>query len=414
MRLLPRAAALAALAALAAAPARAAVTVTAEASPTRVARDGQITLSVTVSGDTSSLPQPQMPEMPDFAVYSSGSSQSLNWINGQVSASVVYTYVLSPRKEGRLRIPPIPAGGASSAPIEIEVLKADAAPAAPAAASGPPSAPAPSARAEGRGVFVKAFLDKTRAYVNQQVTLTVRFYSAVPLAGDSQYSPPALTGFLSEDLAPVRTGAQTIGGREYKYSEIKTALFPVQPGTLVIGPATVNCQVQDLQGADPFSPDFFNRFFSMGASRPVSVRSEPLTLKVEPLPPGAPKGFTGVVGRLTAKASADRTSVKAGEAVNLTVTVSGTGDVKSVPQPARPDLPSLRFFDTESSASAAKSGDEIGGTKTFRTVVVPRVSGEIRIPPFSFPYYDPARRAYETAATAPIDLRVAPGAPGAA
>ncbi|NNN07503.1 MAG: protein BatD [Elusimicrobia bacterium] len=397
----------------------------------RVATDDQLVLSVTVTGDQASVPEPKLPPIEAFSVYDSGRSQSISIVNGHVASSVVYTYVLTPRSVGRFRIPPIGADGAAqaSAPIDVEVVKpgVKTAPAPDASAApdeyGPPSADqansdsqeAPADAQTGRtpAAMVVATLDKSRATVNEQVTLTVRFlYSQeAQLLGNQQYEAPNLTGFLSVDLPPVRNGTTVIGGRPYAYSEIKTALFPIQSGRLKIGPASVHAQVA-RPGGDPFAAGFFNSFFANPQA--VVLHSDPLTLRVDPPPPGKPADFTGVVGKLSARASVDRADVKAGEAVTLTVEVSGSGNVQSIPEPAKPDVPALRFFDTESSVTTDKAGDRITGRKTFRTVVVPRVSGDAQLPSFRFPYYDPQSKAFAVAATAPISLRVAPGAPGAA
>jgi hypothetical protein len=403
-----------ALCALATAPAAAALSVSAQLDRSRVASDEQLVLSVTVSGDQASMPEPKLPAIENFSVYDSGHSQSLSIINGSVSSSVVYTYVLTPRAVGRFRIPPIGADGAPpSAPIDVEVVKPGSRPAAPDPNAGaqPPDAPRPSAsRAASRDAeaFITATLDKPRAIVNEQVTLTVRFLYAdgSRFIGDQQYEAPTLTGFLTEDLKPVRSGRTLVNGRAYGYSEVKTALFPVSAGKLTIGSAAVHTQVL-RGGGDPFSGGFFGNFFAQPQA--VAYHSEPLTLQVDPPPPGKPADFGGLVGRLTAHASVDRTSVKAGDAVTLTIETSGVGNLRSVAEPAKPDLPSLRFFETETSAQATTKDDRVGGGKTFRTVVVPRVSGEVVIPAFEFSYYDPERKAYARAATQPITLNVAPG-----
>jgi len=406
---------LAALAA-ASAPAAAAVTVSAELSRDKVSLGEQLTLSVTLAGDQASLPSPRMPAIDAFSVYDAGRSQSLSFVNGRVTSNVVFTYALTPRSVGKFKIPPITADGVETPtpPLDVEVLPAGASAAAPPppGAPGRPGAPAPSRAGRSSDLFISASLDKPRAYVNQQVTLTIRFYNGVQLIGDLRYDAPALTGFLTEELPPVRTGMTVIDGRRYQYSEIKIALFPIQAGRLKIGSAAIHCQVARMDGSN--LQDFFDRFMAMSAPEPVTVNSDPLTLQVDPLPPGKPDGFTGVVGRLTARVSADRTEVKAGEAVTLSATVSGTGNLKSVPEPQKPDLPALRFFETAASAVMDKTGDRVGGSKTFRTVVVPRVSGRVRVPPFTFSYFDPETKAYARAQTAPVDLNVAPGAPGAA
>lgn len=407
-------AAAAVFAMLCAVPLRAAVTVSAAVSRERIAMDEQLVLSVSVTGDQASLPQPKLPPIDGFSVYDSGRSQSLSFVNGRMSSSVVYTFALTPRAPGKYRIPSIAADGAPAPtdPLDVVVVPAGGAPPpaapSPAATGRAPSPPGPAAGRRRTEVFVTASLDKARAFVNEQVTLSVRFYSAVQLIGDLRYDAPAMTGFLTEDLPPVRNGVINIDGRPYQYNEIKVAVFPVSPGKLTIGPATIHCQVARM-GA-PGGDDFFDRFFSMAAPQPVSVNSDPLTLQVDPLPEGKPADFSGVVGSLNAKVAADRTSVKAGDAVTLTVTLTGRGNLKTIPEPAKPDLPALRFFETESTAAVDKSGDRIGGTKTFRTVVVPRVSGEVRVPSFAFPYFDAERKRYARAETGEVLLRVAPGA----
>ncbi|MDE2141138.1 MAG: protein BatD [Elusimicrobia bacterium] len=402
---------------LAAVPAAAGVTVSAELSRAQIRMGDQLTLAVTVSGDQASLPAPRLPPIEAFNVYDSGRSQSLSFVNGHVSSNVVYTYALSPRAAGHFKIPPVSADGAAvpSAPLDVEVLPAGAAaPAAPPTAGQPAPDRADDAPRRGRSsdIFVTASLDKPRVYVNQQVTLTIRFLNAVQLIGDLNYSAPDLTGFLTEELPPVRSGSVVIGGRPYDYREIKIALFPVQAGRLKIGAASIHCSVPHLGSAN--LQDFFDRFMAMSAPEPVVVNTEPLTLQVDPMPAGKPEDFTGVVGRLAARVTADRTDVKAGDAVTLSVAVTGTGNMKSIPEPRKPDLPALRFFETETSAAVAKTNDRVGGTKTFRTVVVPRVSGRVRVPPFSFSYFDPETKSYARAETAPVDLNVAPGPAGAA
>jgi hypothetical protein len=393
----------------------AAVTISADLNRDQLALGDEAVLSVTINGDQASLPTPKLPAVDAFSIYDSGRSQNLSWVNGRMSASVVYTYVLKPRAAGRFVIPPISADGVASpsAPINVEVLATRPAPPAPTSASAAGAEPAPPAapvrgRSRAPDVVLLASLDHPKVFVNQQATLTVRFMNSVQLLGDPRYEAPALTGFLTEDLPPVRTGMTVYQGRQYQVSEIKLALFPVQAGKLKIGPATVRAQVARMAGGS--GQDFFDRFFAMAAPAPVTVNSEPLTVTAEALPGGRPEDFAGIVGKLTLSVAADRTSLKAGEAVTFTATVSGVGDIKSVPEPKRPDVPALRYFATESTTAVDKAGDRVGGTKTFRTVAVPRASGEIIVPAFTLSYFDPATAGYLRAASSPITLHVAPGA----
>jgi len=164
----------------------------------------------------------------------------------------------------------------------------------------------------------------------------------VPLLGAPQYDAPKLTGLLSENLGAEGQGATVIGGRAYNYSELKSALFPVQAGRATIGPAVVTVTLP-RPGAST-GDDFFDRFFNMPAAVARRLHTDPLALQADPLPPGAPEDFSGIVGALSIETSLDRPSLKAGEATTLTVVVSGVGNIKSLPEPKRPDLPSVRFF----------------------------------------------------------------------
>ena len=74
-----------ALAALLAAPAAAYLAVSAETDRNTVEIDGNLYLTVTVSGDSANVPEPKLPNMQNFNVYSSGRSQSISIINGKIT-----------------------------------------------------------------------------------------------------------------------------------------------------------------------------------------------------------------------------------------------------------------------------------------------------------------------------------------
>ncbi|MDX6768980.1 MAG: BatD family protein, partial [Elusimicrobiota bacterium] len=398
-----------------------AVELSAEVNKATVVLGDQLVLAVTVSGAAASLPKPRLPSFEDFEAYESGTSQNFSFINGRMSSRVVHTFVLSPRKAGKARVPPVTveADGKTLAtePIEVTVLPAGAASSAARAYTTPAPTPraAPRAAAPESGarpdVFLSASLDKATAYAGEQVTLTVRFHTAVPLLGSAQYDAPKLEGFLTEDLGQSQTSAD-VGGRSYHVTEVKTALFPVHGGRLSVGAATARTSV--ARGGGSVGGDLFEQFFSMTAPQPVTVRSEPVTLEASPVPEeGRPEGFNGAVGRFRVKASVDRARLKVGEAATLTVEVSGTGNLRSVGEPSRPDTPALRFFDTESTVSVTKADGVVGGTKVLKTVFVPRASGVVELPPLVLWHFDPARRAFVKAESAPLSLTVEAGAPGA-
>lgn len=389
-----------------------------------VALDDQVILTVTVSGPQASLPDPRLPELPNFSVYSSGRSQSISIVNGRMSATTAHSFVLVPRAVGKGIIGPITAasdGDASQTkPITVQVLPPGGRAQAPAPQRGRPAAGRPSLQETSGGgpdVFLTAELDRKKAYVNEQVTLSVKFYTAVPLLGNPEYTAPALSGFLPEDLPPLRHDRITLKGRTYGVTEIKTALFPIQPGRLSIGAARARCQIQQDLSVDPFASDFFERFFSQGlaAGKTVEIASDPLLLQVEPLPEsGKPSDFEGAVGSFSVSLKADKARLKVGEALNLSVAVEGRGNLKALGGLTLPELPSWRLYEPVSAVNLEKKNDIVQGSKTFNILAVPRASGELEIPPFSLSYFDTAKRSYVRAQTKALIVTVDPAPKDAA
>jgi len=225
------------LCAPAARPLSAALSISAETDKTTVAVNDSLYLTVTVGGDSASVPEPELPGMDGFNVYSAGRSQNISFVNGRVSSTVAFTYILSPRFIGLIKIPPISITDGSqkrSTPeMEITVVKSDA-----AQSQGARPRPHRSRSGEGsrRGaeggspLFMTAETDRRTAYPNEQVNLTIRFYTSVPLTSNPQYVPPQFKNLTSEDLPPVRNGDTEIKGTRYSYSEIRVALFGIQEG----------------------------------------------------------------------------------------------------------------------------------------------------------------------------------------
>lgn len=400
----------------AAVPAAAQVQIHAEVDQNVISRDGQAVLTVTLSGNRAGLPDPELPSIPNMELYNLGRNEEMSIINRQVTSTIVYQFQLKPRFVGNTVIGPIgvTVDGVryETKPIQIQVTRPnEPAPQgqAPQQARPQPGRPAPG----GPDVFVTASVDKQKAYVNEQVTLTIRFHTGVTLLGNPQYTPPGLNGFISEDLPPERHGTTRVQGRQYHYSEIRTALFPAQSGRLTVGPAAIQAQVQAGVAVDPFAPDFFQKFFSQGllAAQTRELRTDAIVVTAEPLPEaGKPASFSGAVGQYRVSGAVDKRNLKVGDALTLTVTVEGTGNLKALGTIKIPDTPSFRAFETVSSMNLSRSEDHIKGSKTFKTVLVPRVSGTLAIPSIPFSFFDPQKRAYVNAGTAPIDVEVSPAA----
>ena len=406
---------------LLAAPAAALLTVVAGTDRDSVEINGNLYLTVTVSGDSASVPEPKLPNMQSFNIYSSGRSQSISIINGKITTSVSFTYILTPRFLGVQTIPSISVFNgkekAVTPELQVTVTKARQPSAAQSqqrpqqARQQRPTQAARTAANRGEQIFIKAETDKKAAYPGEQINISIKFYTSVPLSSNPQYVPATFKNLISEDLPPVRNGETDIGGVRYAYSEIKAALFALNPGPAEVKSATVIAQVPSDEAIDPFDPNFFQKFMAIsgaqGQSREFST--DPITLDIKPLPAGAPAGFSGAVGNYSVAAAADRPEARAGEAVNFSITVTGSGNLKAVTAPKFPELPDFKVFDTMSSLDVRKEGDIISGKKTFTYILVPRSEGKKTVPPIKFSYFEPRSGAYLELQTNPVTLLVEKG-----
>ena len=415
---------------LLAAPASAALDISASVNRNSVAINEQLVLTLVVAGDQSNLPPPQLPSMPRFNVHNAGRSTNFSFVNGRISSSVQYTFVLVPRLIGNAVIPPISVSNgreqAQSQPIQVTILRPEATPpassAAPARAAPQPRgsrAPArarPGSESQAPDMYVTAEIDKSSPYVNEQTILTVRFHTAVRLLGNAEWAEPVTNGMLTEDLPPGPHSEKTHEGRRYMVSEIRMALFPIQPGKLQIGESTIKTRVARNRSVDPFAADFFQQFFSQGIGSEVQVlKTRPITLTARRLPEaGKPSGFTGAVGKFTIDAEADRSSAKVGDAINLTLRVEGRGNLKAIGDLELPPLEEFRAYEMVGSLNQAKDADGVTGSKVFKTVLTPKVSGTLTLPAIPFSFFDPDTGRYRTVKTKPLEFSVEPGDAAAA
>jgi len=381
---------------------------------TEVELDGQITLTISVSGNVKSIPQPQLPPLDDFTVYSAGRSHSYTYTNGRISSSVIFNYILFPRKPGKFTIGParIKLKGKThqTIPIQITVLSKTKTQSSPTPAR--KEKQKAKLKLQGKNLFIETVVDKKKVYVNEQITLTFRFYQGVRLFNNPEYTPPSLTGFWSEDLPPKRQYYQEIDGRQYFVQELKVALFPTSTGKLTIGGAELKCTEEDLDrflNRDPFA--IFDRdllsLFRQG--KPQILKSKPIGIEVLPLPEmGKPENFSGTVGNYKLKVSVDKTQVEVGQPITLKTKISGLGNIKSVGKPATSELSDFRTYSSGSSENVSKKNYKVRGVKTYEEVLIPRKAGKYTIPPVEFSFFDPKTKSYKTQKSEPILLTVLP------
>jgi hypothetical protein len=364
--------------------------INARADRTSIAVDEQVLLTVTVTGNFLTIPQPDLTAVTDFVVQSSGSSTQVSIVNGKMTSQGIFVYHLQPLSEGMAVIAPISINIDGQVyqtdPIDIQVLPVGTQ-TAPAKTGTPASEHTDSL--QGQDFFVEAEVNNPNPYLGEQLIYTLRFYQATNIFGNLNAQAPSFTDFWSQEIQVQPTYNVEAAGREYLVTEFLTALFPANLGRLTIAPYEVIIP----QGL--FNPD-------------LKLATDPIEVTVKPWPENGPEDFNGAVGQFTIEASLNTAESKVNEPLTLAVQISGTGNIEKITGPELPEMPNWRLFESQSSVRLDASKTEVTGVRTFERLIVPGQAGPQEIPPISFSYFDPHSGAYQTIATAPIPVNILP------
>lgn len=377
---------------------------------TTVAVGAQFVLNLEIRGSQALDRDPEVPDLTAFAQYlGSGTSTSMQIVGGSTTVSLTIQYRFQALEEGTFEIGAIEVAAADrtfrTEPLEIAV---SAAPATPP--GGAPRTPDETG-ITSTDLFVTAEASRARVREGEPLTVEYRIWTRVDVSSYNLTRVPEPEGFWVEEVGQVtqpQVEQVVRDGQPYATAVIRRiALVPTGPGERTLDPLGVEAQVRvRRRGADPFE-DLFGRSSLFGTTVvPTTVLSNPLTIEVEPLPPGRPEPFSGVVGSLDVFAELDRDSVEANDAVTLTVRVSGRGNLRGVPAPELDLPPDFEVFPPEVSESVQLSGAGLSGNKTFQYVMIPRAPGTRRVPSIEMGFFDSGEESYRTARTEPLDLRV--------
>ncbi len=256
-------------------------------------------------------------------------------------------------------------------------------------------------------MFVRTVVDKKRAYLGEQVTVTLYLYLRGQLTDSPSISrEPTLDGFWSHDLLPMQRSLggvrQEVNGRIFNAFVLrKFAAFPLRPGTLEIGAPSV-----EIGGGSSLF-DLFN-----GPSQPLKREGIKVAVEALPLPAQPTPGVPTHTGALQLQATLEPAQAKVGDAVTLRVIAQGNGNLRGLTLPN----PSVRGVDTlapEIDDETVSPLDRLGGQRTFRWLLLPRQPGTQPIPSFTVDAFDPQSGQYQVVRSNPLTLTIT-GAAGEA
>lgn len=398
---------------------------TASASATTVGVNEQFQVTFTFSGDDiNGMKNFRAPDFKEFLTLS-GPNQTTNMsiINGSVTASRSFSFIIQPRQMGRATI-----GSASiefkgksyqTNPIKIEVVKGN--PPQNQQKSQGQKEPSVSQKEIGENLFIRASADRQKVLKGEQINVTYKLYTALQISSPQISKLPSYPGFWAEETESptnINFTDERINGKMYKVAVLKkVALFPTETGELSVTPFALKIPVylqKKRRSNNPFD-DFFNDpFFSRPEVVEHNAVSNTIKVNVQPLPSNnVPASFKGAVGDFTMKVDVDKTRVKTNEPIALKIKISGSGNIKLLTLPEFEIPAGFEKYDPKVNEDLNKSG-KISGVKEAEYLLIPRFAGKKEIPAVTFSFFNPAKNQYQTVTSAPISIDVEQGEGGVA
>lgn len=233
-------------------------------------------------------------------------------------------------------------------------------------------------------------------YVDQPVKTAIKIFlpgdCEVPFApqlhavgvrvGSMQPAVQGVASVVQSSILPVTSAYAK--GKTWRTADFSGLLTPFREGNADVGGKLTIAQRQG--------------FFSTGraeAEMPV------LRMGALPLPPGQPADFAHAVGDFTISANSSATSLAMNEAVEVEITVRGTGDLAQLECPEPTEAEAWKLVPATRKPILDAKGETVG--MVFSRLMRPTT--EVRgIPSFAFSYFDPQAQEYKRAATAPLPM----------
>ena len=345
------------------------------------------------------------PKFTNFKVVG-GPSQSVSqsWVNGKVSFSQSYTYIIQPKRKGELTIGTasvkISGKNIKSKPIKIIVLDA---------VDIPQNPNDPNYIAQ-QNIHLVAEISKTKPYVGEGIYVEYRLYVSenVSVYNYGVTEAPKYNGFWNQEIkikgqSPVKIGKYN--GEDYRYVVLQKALLiPTKTGKLTIDPMKMEVVI----GVPTGRSDFFGNVITRNVRKEFASAKKIIRPNNLPLE-GKPANFSGAVGNFNFNVAISKEILKANESSQIKVAISGKGNLKLFELPEVITPTELEKYQPERNERVRVNSSGISGSVSDLYTIVPQYKGKYKIPNVSFSYFNPKEKKYHTIVTDDLFVDVLEG-----
>lgn len=372
-----------------------------------VGEDETVDLIISVSGpDAKKIPAPVLPKM-DFIYLSmsSSSSSSVSIVNGSYSSqsTVSYIYTLTPKKTGRLIIPPVQLKYRNQVwttnPLSVSVTKGSSKGRASSRSYRQTDELLADTNPRGNTLVI-AVPEKKLVYKGEPVAVRYYLYTQENLAKLSFGEEKDYPGYGKEqayEAQNITFDPVKYNGHNYNRMLIKTLMLTPNMAQTISVPSVsmvVDVGVSDLG------------LFGFGSAKRKIIGNPITKIAVKDLPESdRPNDFSGAIGTFKLSAQLKKDHLSTGEAADLIVNIDGYGNFNQFSPPTPPSMNKARFMSPE-----ITNPDTNGkGRKSIRYPVLAQSVGSDVIPPLRFTFFNTNTGKYETLETPSFTLTIAQG-----
>ncbi|TAG07802.1 MAG: hypothetical protein EAZ42_12340 [Verrucomicrobia bacterium] len=366
-----------------------------------VAGDAAI-LTLTIEGGAAG--NVDLPNVANLQFESRGQSRQVQIINGRMSQSMTYRYLVKSETAGKYVIPAFDVNVGNEVyrtnEMALNVLAAE-------------DQPAAAANDENRFGFLTVDLatrDRDFAYHGEIAPVRIRAWipaaSRASLRSGVQPESPAFT--LHHVSQEYEQSQQTRDGKPYivltwygGISATKVGKHPVSLAlkAIVAVPDDRAAAAPRRQRGGAFNDPFFDSVFDSMQTRyiekEVTLRSEGKPLEVRPLPSeGRPENFSGAVGEFSFEAHELPDSWQTGDPQTVRATIGGKGNFSLMDAPVLTPSALWKSYPAKDHF-AAKDPASFSGSKSFEFSAFPNQAGTPEVA-LTLSFFNPTSGKYQT------------------
>lgn len=254
----------------------------------------------------------------------------------------------------------------------------------------------------GDTLFIEASLDNKTPWVGQEVllTYTLFFSEAAPQIEDR--SKPEHPGIWAREIEPetyIDSTPVTVGGIRYRKAVIRQLrLVAMQSGKLPVSGYQLRCLVPKTREVT----------IDTRTDTETILTAPPVTIEARALPQPSPPGFSGAVGSFSVTVAPGRSEVRAGEPLDLSITLTGTGNLDTLPALTVTLPEGIRRQESAVPVIVSSKREGRQATVTTKITLIPSRAGAFRFAPVRLIGFDPQKGRYGTVISNEIAVEVLP------